>query len=278
MTLTEIQYVTPLLPLWGMVVLVITLLPLAALLGWVVGRSRYVKADYANNPPASLPGDATLGAMLALLGLLLAFTFSFVLSRAEARKLTEVEEANAIGTAFLRADLLADPGRKELQEAISTYARTRLPDHRVLDTSASFDEFLRKSLEAQAMLWPTAIKALRDDTPPAIAVLVANGVTEVLDAHSRRLAANLDGVPLIVKLMVLVYAIAALFFVGNHAALRGRRLTWRTFMFSLGVGTVMIVIADFERPNTGFVQTNHAVMKSAIADIDHALARDTGDG
>jgi len=277
MAQAEIQYVTPLLPLWGMVVLVITLVPFAALLGWLVGRRRYVRADYANNPPASLPGDATLGAMLALLGLLLAFTFGFVLSRAEARKLTEVEEAGAIGTAFLRADLLADPGRRDLQEAIGTYARTRLPDDRVLGSSESFDEFLRTSLEAQAVLWPAAMNALHEDTSPAVAVLVANGITEVLDAHSRRLAASLDGVPLVVKLMVLVYAIAALFFVGNHAALRGRRLTWRTFMFSIGVGTVMVVIADFERPNEGFVQTNHAVMKSAIADIDTALASYTGD-
>lgn len=281
MAQSEIQFVAPLLSLWGMVVLTFSVIPSAALVGWLLGRRKYITAGYEKNPPASIPGDATLGAMLALLGLLLAFTFGFVLSRAEARKVTEVEEAAAIGTAFLRADLLAEPGRREIQDAIAVYARTRLPDTAldagVMETSATFETFLQRSLEAQAKLWPTAMNAVHDDTSPAIAVLIANGVTEVLDAHTRRLAANLDGVPMVVKAMLLVYATGALFFVGNHAALRGRRLTWRTFMFSIGVATVMVVIADFERPNEGFVQTNHSVMRSTIAEIDNALGADARD-
>lgn len=181
-----------------MVLFAFTVMPVAALMGWFVGQRRYIRAGDETNPPASLPGEATLGAMLALLGLLLAFTFSFVLSRAEARKVTEVEEAAAIGTAFLRADLLAEPGRTELQEAIAVYARTRLPDDGATESSAKFDAFLQKTLEAQEMLWPTAMNALGDDTSPAIASLIASGMTEVLDAHSRRLAASLEGVPMVV--------------------------------------------------------------------------------
>jgi hypothetical protein len=58
--------------------------------------------------------------MLALLGLLLAFTYSFSLSRADMRKQAVINEANAIGTAFLRADLGAEPGRGELREGPKT--------------------------------------------------------------------------------------------------------------------------------------------------------------
>lgn len=281
MTSAEVVYGAQLFPLWGMVVLTVALIPMAALIGWLLGRRKYVREGYDCNPPASLPGDATLGAMLALLGLLLAFTFSFVLSRAEARKVSEVEEAAAIGTAFLRADLLAEPGRREIQEAIAVYARTRLPEAGMgdgaIDSATEFDAFMQKTLEAQALLWPTAMTALGDDTSSARAALIASGITEVLDAHSRRLAANLEGLPMVIKVMIIVYATGALFLVGNHAALRGRRLSWRTFLFSMGVASVMVVIADFERPSKGFIQANHAVMRSTIAEIDAALALDAND-
>jgi hypothetical protein len=216
--------------------------------------------------------------MLALLGLLLAFTFGFALSRAEARKVTLVEETAAIGTAFLRADLLAEPGRTALREAVGAYARTRVMDADVMGSSAEFASFFQRTLEAQAALWPTAMNALRTDTSPAISVLIANGITEVLDAHTRRLAAGLDGVPMVVKIMMLAYAASALFFVGNNAALRGRHLSWRTFLFSIGLSVVMVIVMDFERSREGFVQTNLAVMVSAIAEIDAALAAESNGG
>jgi len=68
-------------------------------------------------------GDVTLGSMLALLGLMLAFTYAFTLSRANARKQSVVEEANAIGTAFLKADLLPEPGRSEVRARPSAASR-----------------------------------------------------------------------------------------------------------------------------------------------------------
>lgn len=272
MTEVAIHYAAPLFPFWGMAVIAFTVLPVAALIGWFLGRRTYLRAGYERNPPASIPGDATLGAMLALLGLLMAFTFSFALSRAEARKVTMVEEAASIGTAFLRADLLEDPGRTALREAIGAYARTRVTDEQIMDSAADFEAFLQKTTEAQVALWLTAMAALRPDTSAAIAVLIASGVTEVLDAHTRRLAAGIDGVPMVIKLMLFAYAVGALFFVGNNAALRGRRLTWRTFIFSIGISVVMVAVMDFERPQEGFVQANVGILKDTIAQIDAALA------
>jgi hypothetical protein len=257
------------------VVISFLVLPLVALLGWLVGRRTYQKEGYERDRPAAVPGDLTVGAMLALLGLLMAFSFGFSLSRAEARKVALMEEASAIGTAFLRADLLAEPGRSALREAIGAYARTRLADENFLESEALFRAQLRKTVEAQNALWPVTLSAISPGTPPAITVLVVNGITDVLDAGAQRLAAIVDAVPLIVKGIILAYASASLFLVGNNAALRGRPISWRTFLFSTGIAVIMMMVMDIERPQEGFVRAKADIMKTTVADIEAALATES---
>ena len=270
-----IQYTGPLFPFWALVVISFLVLPLVALLGWLVGRRTYQKEGYERDRPAAVPGDLTVGAMLALLGLLMAFSFGFSLSRAEARKVALMEEASAIGTAFLRADLLAEPGRSALREAIGAYARTRLADENFLESEALFRAQLRKTVEAQNALWPVTLSAISPGTPPAITVLVVNGITDVLDAGAQRLAAIVDGVPLFVKGIILAYASASLFLVGNNAALRGRPISWRTFLFSTGIAVIMMMVMDIERPQEGFVRAKADIMKTTVAEIEAALATES---
>lgn len=271
---TFIHVAAPDYPLWALALVAFAVPFVCAALGWRVGRRVYLANGFDKTPPAVIPGDATLNAMLALLGLLLAFSFGFALSRADARKTTQVEEAAAIGTAFLRADLLAEPGRSALRAVIGSYARTRYTDENVGRSDAALDAYLAQTLKAQAKLWPTALAALGPDTPPPIAVTVTNGITEVLDAHTRRLAAGIDAVPAIAKIMVLLYAATALFLVGNRSALRGSRLSWRTFAFSSALSFVMVLVLDFERPREGFVRTDTTMIRMTIADLDAALGVD----
>jgi hypothetical protein len=270
-----IQYTGPLFSFWALAVISFLVLPFVALLGWLVGRRTYRKQGYGRDRPAAAPGDLTVGAMLTLLGLLMAFSFGFSLSRAEARKVALMEEAAAIGTAFLRADLLAEPGRSALRETIGAYALTRLADENFLASEALFREQLRKTVEAQNALWPITLSAISPGTPPAIKVLVVNGITDVLDAGAQRLAAIVDAVPLIVKGIILAYASASLFLVGNNAALRGRPLSWRTFLFSTGIAVIMMMVIDIERPQEGFVRAKADIMRTTVADIEAALATES---
>jgi len=275
MTEDVIQYTGPLFSFWALVVISFVVLPLVALLGWLVGRRSYQKAVYDRDRPAAAPGDLTVGAMLALLGLLMAFSFGFSLSRAEARKAALMHEAAAIGTAFLRADLLDEPGRSALRETIGAYARTRLADENFLASEGLFRDQLRKTVEAQNALWPVTLSAISPGTPPAITVLVVNGITDVLDAGAQRLAAIVDGVPLFVKGIILAYASASLFLVGNNAALRGRPLSWRTFLFSTGIAVIMMMVIDIQRPQEGFVRAKDDIMRATAADIEAALATES---
>jgi hypothetical protein len=67
--------------------------------------------------------DIAMGSMFALLGLIMAFTYAFTVSRADHRKQAIVNEANTIGTAFLRVELASEPGRSELRRLLLDYAR-----------------------------------------------------------------------------------------------------------------------------------------------------------
>jgi hypothetical protein len=129
----------------------------------------------------------------------------------------------AIGTAFLRADLLAEPGRTELRDALADYAETR--HARALRTGhrAQFEAYVERTLSAHARLWPTAAAATAGDTPPAIRALVSSGVSQVLDAHTRRYSAGVRFLPNVAKPMILTVAGAALAITGNATALQGPR-------------------------------------------------------
>lgn len=258
-------------PLWMVALVVFLSPPLAAIAGWRFGRRSHQARGMKKPAPESAQGEATLNALLALLGLLLAFSFGFALSRADARRITQVEEATAISTAFLRADLLPEPGRSALREAIGDYARTRYSERRIGSSQEDLNAFLAKTLEAQSRLWPTAIAALTPETSPAIAAHVTNGITEVLDAHTRRLAAGIDGVPMIAKIMVLLYVVTALFLVGNQSGLQGRQLSWQVFALSFSLPSVMLLVVDFERPGEGFVRLDRTIMKITLSEVDTAL-------
>ncbi len=261
----------PAISLWVFALIGFVVPALSLVLGWRVGRRRNLANGSRKGVPEATQGEATLNALLALLGLLLAFSFGFALSRADTRRVTQVEEAAAISTAFLRADLLQEPGRSALREAIGAYARTRYSEQNITRSDAALSAYMQSTLEAQNRLWPTALAALQPDTPTPVATYVTSGITEVLDAHTRRLAAGLDGVPMIAKMMVLLYAATALFLVGNQSALRGRPLSWQSFAFSLSLSTVMVLVIDFERPREGFVRADPTVMRITIAEIDAAL-------
>ena len=266
---------TPVFPLWGIVLLLVVVLPCSAFAGYLFGRSLYRARRYDLSPPKSLPGETTLGATLALLGLMIAFVFGFAINWGDRRVVAVTEEAAALGTAFLRADYVAEPGRSELRGIIFEYARTRAPADGGPTSPNEVAETVRETMIAQAKLWPATIRATGGDTSDPVKIYVAGGVTDVLDAHTRRIAALSEPIPVVTKLMMLGAAMGALFLVGNNSALRGRTLTWRTFVFAALLAIVMLVILDIEQPHEGLIRLNEDALRVAIAEMEAAIAAET---
>lgn len=261
----------PLLPFAYLVVLVLITLPLAAFIGFHVGKVEFRRWSYDKLPSEKLPGGTSLGAVLALLGLLLGFAFSSALGWREARQSALVNEAAAISTAFLTADLLEEPGRTDLQAKILTYAKTRLAARGDIRSREAWNAFLSRTLDAQAQIWPATLRAISAEASDPTRVAVARSVTDMLDAHTNRIAAAAEQIPPPAKLMVFLIAVIGILVVGNRSALEGQSLTWRTFVFSGVLSIVMIVILDLELALEGTIQVNPDTLLATIHEMETSL-------
>lgn len=263
----------PRFPLWVIVVVLLILLP-ASIVGGYWRGTRHRKALVSSGKDVShVVGETALSALLALLGLLLAFSFGNSLSVFQARKAATVDEAAALGTVFLRADYLPDDGRIPLQEAILEYAKTRVLDNVApLSTQDAAQAFLETTLAAQAKLWPLTLEATADPVEPPIKAFVASAMNEALDAHLYRLQVLSNPISEIIHVMVLGAACMGLFLFGNRAGLLGRTLTWRIFAFSGFLLIVMYTIVDTQRAKDGFIRVDDLPLLATIFDMEQALA------
>lgn len=254
-------------------VLLLVLLPSAALAGWWFGQKARARRLSSGQEIDMVAGETTLGAIIAILGLLLAFAFGSALSQFETRKTAQIDEAAAIGTAFLRADYLPDPGRTDLQKALLAYAETRLrPDHASDTSREDLVAFMENTLQKQAVLWPLTLEATAGATPAATSSFVAGAVNEVIDMHLYRLAGFAAPVSDLVYLMVFAATMAALFLLGERAGMLGRELTWRTFVLSAFLTVLMTTIVDVQRGYAGLIVHNQTPMHATIFDMNAALA------
>jgi hypothetical protein len=267
------QITLPLLPLHWTLVLLAVLLPTAVILGHRAGvfrRGRLVAQGKADEASGS---DTAVGAILALLGLLLAFSFGNALSTSQATKSAITSEAAALGTVFLRADYLPEPGRTNLQVAILDYTKTRLtPRDTPMHSLAVVQAFVDKSLRAQAKLWPLMLEATTDPSvEPPIKAFVAGAMNEALDAHLYRMETLALPVSEVSQTMMLIAAVVSLFLVGNQAGIEGRSLNWRSFVLAAILFVVMATILDTQRTNEGLIRIDVSALHATIFDMEQAL-------
>lgn len=263
------------LPAWNMLstaLIIAFLLPLAAVLGHAMGHAQRKRMIAGGKEVDQTTGQTSLGAILTLLGLLLAFSFGNSISVTQTRKASTIQEAAALSTAFLRADYLSEPGRTELKVAILDYTKTRVtPGDGKLDTVEEVQFFLETSLESQAKLWPLTLQVTADPFPPAMKTFVAGAVNDVLDAHLVRLRTLSSPISDYAQAMMLAAAIASLFLLGNRSGSIGRALSWRTFILSGFLFLVMITIIDFQRGEEGFILTDQTALSATIFEMELAL-------
>jgi hypothetical protein len=258
------------LPLWLFAVILVLLFLAALETGFWLGLRKYrVKA----NSEKTVRGDVTLGSMLALLGLLLAFTYAFSLSRADHRKEAIVNEANAINTAFLRADLAAEPGRSELRNRLLEYARTRLVTAEMVAGPGALQNTTERSLEAQAYLWPATKEALKGDVPGPLKSSLIQAVNGVLEAHNTRIAAVHDRLPGAILTLLTFVAVVSVAVTGYQAGLTGSMNHVRRGAFVLILAALVLIIIDFDRSFDGLIQVDQETMVSLIRDLENAMGK-----
>jgi len=208
---------------------------------------------------------AVEGALFALMGLVLAFTFSGAASRFDQRRSLIVEEANDIGTAYLRLDLLPEAAQPQLRELVRRYVDTRLETHRVLpDLDAAMAQ-IAKANEIQHEIWNHAVAAAREATNPQAAIVLLPALNAMFDiANTRYWSTQLHPPPLIFGLLGALALVCSL--LAGFGMAGGKARSWvHIVAFAIILTLTVYVIVDMEFPRMGFIRVD--AFDRALVDV-----------
>lgn len=258
------------LPLGVVFFLFLILLLIPMEVGFRLGARKEPSHMDAKSEPR---GDVTLASMMALLGLMLAFTYSFSLGRADLRKAALINEVNAISTAFLRSDRLPEPGRSEVRDRLFDYAKSRYVKPGTVTTLEQVKKVVDHSVQLQSKIWPSVKVALQQNgemADPEKALLVS-AINDVLDAHASRMAVFFDRLPFAVLALLVLIAGLSLGMSAYSSGLRSQFPRWRMTGFALILASLMYVILDYDMMLRGFIRVDHGSLAVLIDEMEMAL-------
>jgi len=250
------------------------LLTLGLFLGMLIlleiGRRIGVRRTAKDSEGARVGVGAVDGAVFALLGLLIAFTFSGAASRFDARRQLIVEETNSIGTAYLRLDLLPAVAQPALRDSFRRYVDSRLEVYRRLPDVAAAKEELAKATRLQGELWRQAVAATRvDGAPPAAAVLLLPALNAMIDITTTRTMATQMHPPTIIFAMLFGLALASGLLAGYGMAGAKTRNWLHMIGFAAVMAASVYVILDLEFPRLGLIRID--AFDQALVDLRESM-------
>jgi len=250
-----------LLPIWGVFLATVLVVLLAVEGGFRLGQYRRRRSEQEDRPPVG----EMVAATLALLAFMLAFTFGLAASRFDVRRGLVIEEANAIGTTYLRAGLLPEPHRSDVRSLLREYVDVRLEAVQPGKLSQS----IGRSEELHARLWAHAI-AVGEKNPGSIVVgLFIASLNEVIDLHAKRLALGVrNRIPGTIWAALSFVAIIGTSVMGYHAGLAGSGRSLALLALVLAFSAVVTLIADLDRPQEGLLR----VSQQTMIDLQKTLA------
>ncbi|WP_448577644.1 bestrophin-like domain [Thermaurantiacus sp.] len=195
------------------------------------------------------------GAIFGLLGLLMAFTFSGAASRFEERRMQIVEEANAIGTARLRLDLLEPAARDEARALFDRYVESRLETYRRLPDLGQVRRQHEETQRIQEEIWRLAVEAGRQPGAlPAINISLLPALNAMFDMASSRIAVAVMHTPPIVYLVLWTAAMLASLIAGHATAGVKRAHGLHLLAFGIMMAVALFVSVDFDYPRAGLIR------------------------
>jgi len=239
-----------------MIVLDYPLLLLLPLSFAVMAASAWLGGWYAARKPTDAVDtrddfNIILAATLTLLGLIIGFTFSMALTRYDQRKNLEEEEANAIGTEYLRADFLPAAAAAKTRSLLRDYANERIRFYGTRD-EATLREIGERTAKLQAELWAAIRDPAMSQRDP-VSALVVSGMNDVLNSQGYTQAAWWNRIPLAAWILMIAMAICANFMVGRNA--KNPKVERKLLLvLPFVVAIAFFLIADIDAPHAGVIR------------------------
>jgi hypothetical protein len=233
-----------------------------------IGRRIGLRRHSADPDGARAGAGAVDGAVFALLGLLIAFTFSGAASRFDERRHLVIEEANDIGTAWLRIDLLPEHRQPAVRDLFRQYLDSRLAMYGKLPDVDAANLELARSVKLQQEIWTHAVDAARDASPPA-SMLLLPALNAMIDITTTRYMATQIHPPAIIFVMLSALALAGATLVG-YGMSGGKKRGWLHMVsFAAVMAVTVYVILDIEYPRLGLIRVD--VIDQVLVDLRQSM-------
>jgi hypothetical protein len=242
------------IPLWLILAITVVVILLAIEIGFRAGIDRARKSENERQAPI----DPMVGSTLGLLAFVLAFTFGMATSRYDARKQLVVDDAIAIRTADLRAQQLPEPDRSEIRALLREYVDVRLEGAL---TQSKLPQALARTEQLQDQLWARAVPLGQRDPPIAAAGPLMQALVQMIELHAKRVTGGIHNrIPGTIWIALYCMTALAMAITGYRAGISGRRSMVATLTMVLAFSAVIVLIADLDRPQQGFVKVSQQAM------------------
>ena len=243
------------LPLTAVLILTVGLVLIAIEVGYRLGRWRRAQQTGLAESEAQL--SAMTGAHLALLAFIMAFSFSMAAGHYQERRALILADVNAIGTAFLRADLIQEPEGFEIMDALVEYAAVRAKVKGYEEATA----MVARSEELQSHMWLQVETLTQREQSTVLHSLLIQSLNAVFDVHEQRLMAALKNrVPHSLWAVLTGLLVLSMLGIGYFSGAKGARNPIASTGLALSFSLVLMLIADLDRPVGGLLKSDQTPM------------------
>jgi hypothetical protein len=224
--------------------------------GYLLGRWRHARVAEEKESPVG----AMVGSILGLLAFLLAFTFSLAANRFDERRRIVLDEANAIGTTYLRSRMLPAPHGADTAKLLKEYVDVRLTDLTKGDVAETVAQIIKRSEEIHEQLWSHAVAAA-DKKPTPITGLFVQSLNEMIDLHAKRvMIAGRNRIPFSIWMILGALAVLGMAGIGYQSGLSATRRSPAMVVMVVAFAGVLFLIADLDRGHEGLLKVSQQSM------------------
>lgn len=243
------------LPIWSIYAIIILLLFLSFEVGYQISKYTFKSNDKQS---FSSTGPMVSG-LLGMLAFVLAFTFAMASSQHNLRKQHVIQEANIIGTAYLRADLLGERDSSKIKALLKEYVNGRVNalEMKSLDLT---NAILKRSEEIHTLLWEQVLVSVKKE-PNVSHMLVIQSINDVIDSHANRVTAGLHNrIPSTIWYMLLIISALTMMTMGYQARLSKSRRLAAVIPLIMAFTALIVLVLDLDRPQDGMITVGQEAM------------------
>lgn len=236
---------------------------LAIEMGYRLGLASQVQSNTAKEQVSTIQSS-----LLGILALMLGFTFSLALNRFDTRSNAVVNEANAIGTAYLRTDLLPEPNQNQAQRLLKDYLNLRVAEGSLaLGNHNERAPLLESAAQLQDQIWQEAMQATLKAPNSATTGLFSQAINSMIDTYGVRIAELNRHVPQLVLLLLYGSFIITGSIIGYTAGIGRHRPAAASYIMLALVVLLMSMVIDLDHPRSGLITVN----QHSLIDLNDAL-------